>query len=503
MAVSRRLIQSICNKARTASKGIRDLASQNVAAEDGHDGSPSLVERTLNFTSLRDPLPGVEQTSFLCDFTRIPETTITTLSNGLRIGSQDSREPCVSVGLVVDSGCIYEDSKNCGVSHLLEKMAFHSTRNRSKARLAQEMQALGLNFTSSSSRDQIFYMGHGIKTYLPQIVEILVDSVRNAAFEASEVNEKLLAVKDEINSMEQNPESVLISNLHSVGYSGDYSRSFSASRSSLARLNGKLLRKFVDETFTASRMVLSASGVDHNEFLAAAEPLLLDLPKMPSPPMPKFEYVGGDWRKSQELIGTHFLLAFEVPKGWQNERLANSLTVLKFLLGGGESFSIGGPGKGMYTRFCRHALNKYEQFESIRAFSSIYNYTGLFGVYVCSNSDFAPEAVDIACKELISITARGQVKDQELQRAKKATISAVLMSLESRAAVVEDIACQILTYGKRRSINDYIDEIRNLTLEDIEKAAREIFSTPLTMVSWGAVEGVPTYSTVEKRFKSL
>lgn len=83
--------QSICNKARTASKGIRDLASQNVAAEDGHDGSPSLVERTLNFTSLRDPLPGVEQTSFLCDFTRIPETTITTLSNGLRIGSQDSR----------------------------------------------------------------------------------------------------------------------------------------------------------------------------------------------------------------------------------------------------------------------------------------------------------------------------------------------------------------------------------------------------------------------------
>lgn len=42
-----------------------------------------------------------------------------------------------------------------------------------------------------------------------------------------------------------------------------------------------------------------------------------------------------------------------------------------------------------------------------------------------------------------------QVSEQELERAKKATISSVLMNLESRAVVAEDIGRQVLTYGHR------------------------------------------------------
>ena len=41
------------------------------------------------------------------------------------------------------------------------------------------------------------------------------------------------------------------------------------------------------------------------------------------------------------------------------------------------------------------------------------------------------------------------VPTAELERAKKAAISSVLMNLESRAVVAEDIGRQILTYGHR------------------------------------------------------
>lgn len=496
-----RLPQSNYSKGRSVSTGSRDLAVQNVAAEYTHDGLPSLQEGPFKLPSLRDPLPGVEQLSCLPDFTSPAETIITALSNGLRIGSQNSTGPCVSVGLLIDSGCIHEDSNCYGLTHLLEKMAFNSTKNRSQAQLVQEMQAIGANVTVSSARDQMIYTGHGIKTFMPQIVEILIDSVRNALFEESEVREQLMKMKKEAEEMEKNPQSLLLNSLHVVGYSGDYSRSFFASESSLATLSGKTLREFVDKNFTAPRMVLSASGVDHHDFLAIAEPLFSDLPKVPSPSLPKFEYVGGDWRKPEESPSTHFALAFEVPNGWRNEELANRLTVLKFLLGGGESFSIGGPGKGMYTRFYRDVLNKFEQFQSITAFSSIYNDTGLFGVHACTDSQFVSRAVDIACKELTSIATQGRVTEQEFQRAKNATISSVLMSLESKAVVAEDIAGQILSYGHRRPVSEFITEVRNLTLQDLQRAASEIFSTPLTMVSWGAVDGVPTYSNMEKRFR--
>jgi processing peptidase subunit alpha len=56
----------------------------------------------------------------------------------------------------------------------------------------------------------------------------------------------------------------------------------------------------IQENYTAPRMVLAASGVEHEELLAVAEPLLADLPSVPRPEEPKSTYVGGDFRRHGE-----------------------------------------------------------------------------------------------------------------------------------------------------------------------------------------------------------
>ena len=47
-------------------------------------------------------------------------------------------------------------------------------------------------------------------------------------------------------------------------------------------------------------MVLAASGVEHEELLKIAEPLLSDLPTVPRPQEPKSVYAGGDYRCQAE-----------------------------------------------------------------------------------------------------------------------------------------------------------------------------------------------------------
>lgn len=47
-------------------------------------------------------------------------------------------------------------------------------------------------------------------------------------------------------------------------------------------------------------MVLAASGVDHEELLKVAEPLLSDLPQISRPEEPKSVYVGGDYRRQAD-----------------------------------------------------------------------------------------------------------------------------------------------------------------------------------------------------------
>jgi processing peptidase subunit alpha len=145
-------------------------------------------------------------------------------------------------------------------------------------------------------------------------------------------------------------------------------------------------------------------------------------------------------------------------------------------------------------------LNKYEQVQSFTAFNSIYNETGLFGIHAAAGPDFVANLVDIATKEFLSVATPGQVTGAELQRAKNTTISAVLMNLESRMVVTEDIGRQILTYGHRKDVNEFIRSVQSLTLQDIAAIARKIILTPLTMASWGDVIQVPRYDQVAMRF---
>jgi processing peptidase subunit alpha len=70
-------------------------------------------------------------------------------------------------------------------------MAFKSTVNRSHFRIVRETEAIGGNIGASASRDQMGYTFDALKTYVPQMVELLIDCVRNPAFLDWEVNEEV------------------------------------------------------------------------------------------------------------------------------------------------------------------------------------------------------------------------------------------------------------------------------------------------------------------------
>lgn len=101
------------------------------------------------------------------------------------------QHPAASIGLYVDCGSIYETPEQFGVTHLLERMAFKSTRNRSNLRVVREVEAIGGNVTTSALREQMGYTYYNLKTYVPQMVELLIDCVRNPVFLDWEINEQV------------------------------------------------------------------------------------------------------------------------------------------------------------------------------------------------------------------------------------------------------------------------------------------------------------------------
>merc|ERR1719223_540033 len=88
-------------------------------------------------------------------------------------------------------------------------------------------------------------------------------------------------------------------------------------------------------------------------------------------------------------------IAFEIG-GWHDDQLV-AACVLQQLLGGGSSFSAGGPGKGMYTRLYTEVLNREYWAESVEAFLSIHDSSGLFGI----DGACPPEAVQNLMRVII------------------------------------------------------------------------------------------------------
>lgn len=107
------------------------------------------------------------------------------------------QNPAASIGLYVDCGSIYETPLSFGATHLLERMAFKSTRNRSHLRIVREVEAIGGNVTASASREQMGYTFDALKTYVPEMVELLVDCVRNPIFLDWEVDEQVHTLPSE------------------------------------------------------------------------------------------------------------------------------------------------------------------------------------------------------------------------------------------------------------------------------------------------------------------
>ena len=340
---------------------------------------------------------------------------------------------------------------------------------------------------------------------VPEALELLSDAVLNPRFEAWEVEAAAKRLAADAAAMrEGNPQGGLLEALHEVAYTGALARPLLAPPEVLSRLTPEALGAFVAENYAPGRVVLAAAGVGHSELVSLAAPLLESAgggSSSPPPPPPKSKYVGGDCRQFSASGVTHLMLGFEAAGGWRDVPGSVAITVLQFLLGGGGSFSAGGPGKGMHSRLYSRVLARHGWVRTCAAFSSLYNDTGLVGVYAAAaDSASAAQLVDVVSEELRELASR-PVPAAELERAKAAALSSVLMNLESRAVVAEDIGRQVLTYGKRKPVAEFVDAIKALTPASMSAAVKKATATPLSMAALGDIAALPRYSEVASRFK--
>jgi processing peptidase subunit alpha len=172
---------------------------------------------------------------------------------------------------------------------------------------------------------------------------------------------------------------------------------------------------------------------------------------------------------------THIHLAFEGLPISSDDIYA--LATLQTLLGGGGSFSAGGPGKGMYSRLYTNVLNQHGWVESCVAFNHSYMDSGLFGIAGSCYPGRTGKMLEVMCRELRALTldtgfsALGEI---EVQRAKNQLRSSLLMNLESRMVELEDLGRQVQTHGRKIPVMEMTRRINDLTVKDLRRVAKMV-----------------------------
>ncbi|PSN38074.1 Mitochondrial-processing peptidase subunit alpha [Blattella germanica] len=470
---------------------------------------------------LSDPYPGLPAPVYASLKEEYHTTQVTTLSNGLRVASENRFGQFCTVGVVVDSGSRYEVAFPSGISHFLEKLAFNSTTEYpDKDKIMVELEKHGGICDCQSSRG------------LDPVVKILGEVVLRPQISLQELSLARQALAFELETLHMRPEQepLLMDMIHAAAYRDNtLGLPKICPEANVNMIDRTVLFTYLKHHYTPQRMVVAGVGVDHSALVESVQKYFVDAKPIWEQDMDLTaairdtkvddsiaQYTGGIIQEDcaiplyagpsglPELA--HVVLGLEGCSHQDPDFIP--ICVLNMMMGGGGSFSAGGPGKGMYTRLytnvlnsCDSILDRHHWMFSATAYNHAYADTGLFCIHASAPPQHVRDMVEVLVKELVNMA--GVLGELELDRAKRQLQSMLLMNLEARPVVFEDIARQVLSTGHRKRPEHFIEAIDKVQADDIHRVARQLLKSQPSVAARGEIRKLPAMADIQAGLSDL
>jgi predicted Zn-dependent peptidase len=368
-----------------------------------------------------------------------------------------------SLGVWIGSGSRDEHSNEHGISHLLEHMAFKGTSRRSARQIAEEIEAVGGDLNAATSVETTAYYARVLKNDVPLALDVLSDILSDPTFDAEELRREQNVIVQEIGAAEDTPDDLVFDLLQSTAFPDQpVGRPILGTRETVCSFTGASLRNYLSRTYRGPDMIVAAAGaVEHKAIVDDVERHFSSF-NGPAAPVPEPARFGGGVRlEPRDLEQVHLALAMEgVP---QRDPSLYSLQVFTNVLGG-----------GMSSRLFQEVREVRGLCYAIYTYHSPYSDTGVFGLYAGTDATDAPELMQVVFDQ-IAETAQN-LSEIEVARAKAQMKAGLLMALESSSARTEQLARQIMAYGRPIPLEEIVAKVDAVTVESARAAGRALLA---------------------------
>ncbi|RNF00301.1 mitochondrial processing peptidase alpha subunit [Trypanosoma rangeli] len=439
--------------------------------------------------------------------------TLSRLSNGLRVLTCDDGNGITGMGLFMLNGTKFEDETNTGAVAVFETLPLRSNQILTGREISEALGSLGNAFKVTNNKEALsvmlmlprYHQRDGLELLNSMCLHPTQDEAEFYIAKEKAAERALLHCRDAT--------SVCLELVHEAGWNGKgLGQPLNPTKNELDNLTLEKFTAFHRNYTRPERTVLAATGVaDHKQFAADAERLLkFDCEPAPLSTPCHHPYTGGSrlvqkteapesMNKFQEKNLSHVALFSQgVP---MNHPDYYNISVIQTLLGGGTSFSSGGPGKGMQTKLFREVLNKEGFLHGLECITAWYSDGGLIGLYGSAPHEYAYSLLKVMVYQTASICQR--VSPLHLEMAKNQLRSQLILLGEGREQLLSDMGFNMVVHNHIITANETVEGTQHITIDGLKRVCAEIIRRPLTFVVYGETTNMPSHEKLEEAVRKM
>jgi predicted Zn-dependent peptidase len=388
---------------------------------------------------------------------------LTALDSGARVIT----EPLPSVrsaaiGLWIGTGSRDEDDARAGVTHFLEHLLFKGSQSYSAQEIAEIFDTFGGELNAATARDYTVVYARVLDEHVEKAIDVMTDMVFAPAL--ADLDSEREVVLEEIAMIEDTPQE-LIHDLATQAIFGQHAlgRPVLGSAEVIANVTRRSIGAYHRSRYTASNVVVAAAGsIEHDALVGLVERMTVKLGPPPSrspaarapfvtAPAPSLQFERKDTEQYHICLGA--------PGISRSDKRRFAASILDGVLGGSAS-----------SRLFQEIREKRGLAYSVYTFSSQYADTGQIGVYVGTRAENLAPCLEIVAEQIDAV-AGGDVREEEVARAKENLKGRIMLSMELTSNRMSRLGKSIITDSELLSLDRILAEIEAVEIPALAELA--------------------------------
>ncbi len=391
-----------------------------------------------------------------------------TYPNGLRlVVNHVPTVRSVAIGFWVGAGSVCENPANNGISHFTEHVMFKGTNKFTAFDIANEFESLGALVNAFTGKEATCYYVKSVDEYAEKCFETLAHIFTHSSFDAKELDKERRVIIEEINMVEDSPEDICYDLLAKTLYNdAPLGQTILGPSGNVERFTRYDVISYMDERYNADNIVISVSGnIDADTANKYVEKYLLDdirANKTDKKAVPEINVNSGILSRIKDFEQSNIGISYPSLKFMHPEIPVQN--VFNIIFGG-----------CMGSRLFQRIREQMGLAYSVYSSPLVYVNNGNFNIVLNITAANTEKVLKAVKNEINTVSVNGVTKE-EFDKAKIQLKSALVFSEENIQNMMSSQGKMMLLGNELYNVDNRIREIDSVTISDVNRFARDIFS---------------------------